>query len=76
MVPPVVCDNLRRALNSAAVPVTADGAEATLTGILATMVPKLVQARVGDDSVHPWCAMVAADLEPRMTWRTRQPPRG
>ena len=38
MVPPVVCDNLRHARNSAAVPVTADEAEATLTGILATMV--------------------------------------
>jgi helicase len=159
MVPPVVCDNLRHALNSAAVPVTADEAEATLTGILATMVPKLAQARVGDESkaalgrvlaaygqgnrdrsgrpdkgqgrgdlaraalliaanspeafhpgarhiaglpysslhqvleeaprylhwlacqglfgtIHPWCAIVAADLELRMTWRMLQPPRG
>jgi helicase len=27
-------------------------------------------------TVHPWCAIVAADLERRITWRMLQPPRG
>jgi helicase len=49
MVPPVESDNLRRALHGAVVPASADQAEAVLTGILATTVPKLAQARVGDD---------------------------
>jgi helicase len=159
MVPSVVCDNLRQALNRADVPATADEAEATLIRILAAMVPKLAQARVGDEgkaalarvlapygqgqrdlsgrpdkgpgrgdlaqaalliaanspeafhpgvrhiagipypalyqtleeaprylhwlacqglfgTIHPWCAIVAADLELRMSWRMLQPPRG
>jgi helicase len=154
MVPPVVCDNLRQALTGVPVPATADEAESVLAGILATAVPKLAQARVGDDgkaaltglltahgqavrqdsgsqrgdlaraalltvahspevfhpgvkqiggipyaamyqileeaprylhwlacqglfgTIHPWCAIVAADLELRITWRMLQPPRG
>ena len=32
------------------------------------------QARFG--TIHPWCAIVAADLELRITWRMLQPPRG
>ncbi len=32
------------------------------------------QARFG--TVHPWCAVVAADLELRIRWRMLQPPRG
>jgi helicase len=32
------------------------------------------QARFG--TIHPWCAVVAADLELRITWRMLQPPRG
>ena len=27
-------------------------------------------------TLHPWCAIVAADLERRITWRMLQPPRG
>jgi helicase len=27
-------------------------------------------------TIHPWCAIVAADLELRITWRMLQPPRG
>jgi helicase len=27
-------------------------------------------------TVHPWCAIVAADLERRVRWRNLQPPRG
>lgn len=159
MVPPAVCDSLRQSLSDAALPTTADQAEATLAAILATAVPKLAQARVGDDAkaslsrllssyeskrrasspgldggpqrgdlaraailavanspdafrpgvrqiggipyaaiyqileevprylhwivcqgrfgtIHPWCAIVAADLERRITWRMLQPPRG
>jgi helicase len=159
MVPPMVCDNLRQSLIDAAVPASAEQAEATLAAILATTVPKLAQARVGDDAkaallrlltsydperrapfstlssgpqpgdlaraalltvanspaafrpgvsqiggipyaamyqileeaprylhwiacqgrfgtIHPWCAIVAADLERRITWRMLRPPRG
>jgi helicase len=162
MVPPVVCDSLRQSLSDAAVPTSADQAEAALATILATTVPKLAQARVGDDAkaallrllasydpddakrrvpspglgagpqrgdlaraallavanspeafhpgvrqisgipyaamyqileemprylhwivcqgrfgtIHPWCAIVAADLERRITWRMLRPPRG
>ena len=32
------------------------------------------QARFG--TVHPWCAVVAADLELRIRWRMLRPPRG
>lgn len=32
------------------------------------------QARFG--TIHPWCAIVAADLELRIAWRMLQPPRG
>jgi helicase len=32
------------------------------------------QARFG--AIHPWCAVVAADLELRIRWRMLQPPRG
>jgi helicase len=159
MVPPVVCDHLRQALMDTAVPTCAKQAEATLAAILATAIPKLAQARVGDDAkatlirllasydqerrtsslrmdggpqrgdlakaallmvanspelfrpgvrqvggipyaamyqileeaprylhwiacqgrfgtLHPWCAIVAADLERRITWRMLRPPRG
>ncbi|MGD0557048.1 MAG: DEAD/DEAH box helicase [Streptosporangiaceae bacterium] len=159
MVAPAVCDSLRQSLTEATVPGSADEAEATLAGILATAVPKLAQARAGDDAkpalvrllaaydskrrapatgldggpqrgdlaraallavanspdafhpgvrqiggipyaamyqileemprylhwivcqgrfgtIHPWCAIVAADLERRITWRMLQPPRG
>jgi helicase len=27
-------------------------------------------------TLHPWCAVVASDLERRITWRSLQPPRG
>ena len=27
-------------------------------------------------TIHPWCAIVAADLERRITWRMLRPPRG
>jgi helicase len=163
MVPPVVCAELRHALASAPVPASADQAEATLAELLATLVPKLAQARAGEDSkaalarlsasfgragshaqsmpvarpdrgqergdlaraalltvarspgafrpgvrqiggvpypamypvleeaprylhclacqglfgtIHPWWAIVAADLERRTAWRLLQPPRG
>jgi helicase len=163
MVPPVVCAELRHAVASAPVPASADQAEATLAELLAALVPKLAQARVGEDSkaalarlsasfgragshahpmpaarparglepgdlaraalltvarspgafrpgvrqiggipypamypvleeaprylhwlacqglfgtIHPWCAIAAADLERRTAWRQLQPPRG
>jgi helicase len=159
MVPPVESDNLRQALRDAAVPTSADQAEAVLARILGTTVPKLAQARVSDDgkaalasllaahdraggalgarpddgqqrgdlaraallavanspgefypavrhiggvpypamyqvleeaprylhwlacqglfgTIQPWWAIVAADLELRITWRMLQPPRG
>lgn len=163
MVSPAVCAELRHALASVPVPVSADQAEAALAEVLATLVPKLAQASVGEDSkaalarllassgpagpdahsvpiarpdralergdlaraalltvarspgafhpgvrqiggipyaamypvleeaprylhwlacqglfgtIHPWCAIVAADLERRTAWRLLQPPRG
>jgi helicase len=159
MVPSVEGDQLRRALGAAAVPASAEQAEAMLAGILATTVPKLARARVSDDAktalarllaaydqgghapgarlesgqqrgdlaraalltvanepgafragvrqirgvpypaiyqvleeaprylhwlavqglfgtIHPWWAIVAADLELRIAWRMLQPPRG
>jgi helicase len=168
MVSPEVCDQMRCALSEAPVPAGPDQAERTLAEILATLVPKLAQARVGDDSkaalatlladldrpqpsglpdpagrldrgrpdsgrqrgdlaraallsvagspelfhpgvrriagipyaamypileeaprylhwiacqglfgtIHPWCAIVAADLELRIAWRALRPPRG
>jgi helicase len=159
MVPPMVCDNLRQSLSAAVVPASAEEAEATIAAIVASTVPKLAQARVGDDAkgaltrlltsfgsqrrvpsprqdtgpqrgdlaraallmvanspaafrpgvrqvggipyaaiyqileeaprylhwiacqgrfgtIHPWCAIVAADLERRVAWRMLRPPRG
>jgi helicase len=156
MVPSVESDHLRQALRGAAVPTSADQAEAALAAILATTVPKLARARVSDDAktalarllagygqqntgqqhtgqqrgdlaraalltvanapgafhpavrqiggvpypamyqvleeaprylhwlacqglfgtIHPWWAIVAADLELRIAWRLLQPPRG
>ena len=60
MVPPVEGDNLRRALHGAALPEDASQAEAVLAGILATMVPKLAQARVGDDGKAALAGLLAA----------------
>jgi helicase len=165
MVSPEVCDRLRGALGEVPVPAGPDQAEAVLAELLAVLVPKLAQARVGEDgkgalaytlatygaahplvslpgsdgvagesgqqrgdlaraalltvarapglfhpgvrqvngipyaamyqileeaprylhwiacqglfgTIHPWCAVVAADLELRTTWRMLQPPRG
>jgi helicase len=165
MVSPEVCDGLRGALSEVPVPSGPDQAEAVLVELLAALVPKLAQARVGEDgkaalahtlatyaavhplvplagsdgaaadtgyqrgdlaraalltvaraprafhpgvrqvngipyaamyqileeaprylhwiacqglfgTIHPWCAIVAADLELRTTWRMLQPPRG
>jgi helicase len=165
MVSPEVCDRLRGALGEVPVPSDPDQAEAVLAELLAALVPKLAQARVGEDgkaalarvlatygavhplvplaasdgiaadsgqqrgdlaraalltvarvpgafhpgvrqvsgipyaamyqileeaprylhwiacqglfgTIHPWCAIVAADLELRVTWRMLQPPRG
>ena len=163
MVDPQVCDRLRTELNDQSVPHGPDEAEAVLAEVLAAVVPKLAQARLGDDgkaaladllagyrkvrprsaldsmtgsdagqqrgdlaraalltvsrspdafrpgvrrihgipypalypileavprylhwiacqglfgTIHPWCAIVAADLELRTTWRMLQPPRG
>ena len=50
MVPAADSDHLRQALRGAAVPASADQAEAMLAGILATTVPKLARARVSDDA--------------------------
>jgi helicase len=50
MVPAVESDHLRQALQSTAVPGSADQAEAVLAGILAATVPKLARARVSDDA--------------------------
>jgi helicase len=49
MVPPVDSDHLRRSLQRASLPASADQAEAALIAILATTVPKLAQARIGED---------------------------
>jgi helicase len=165
MVSPEVCDRLRGALSEVSVPSHPDQAEAVLIELLAALVPKLAQARVGEDgkaalaytlatfgavhpvvspsgldgvagesgpqrgdlaraalltvarapslfhpgvrqvngipyaamyqileeaprylhwiacqglfgTIHPWCAIVAADLELRTAWRVLQPPRG
>jgi helicase len=163
MVEPEVCDRLRATLNGQPVPAGPEQAEAILAEVLAALVPKLVQARVGEDgksalaemlanygqvrrvrslatltesgggqqrgelaraalltvsrspdlfrpgvrriggipygamypilegaprylhwiacqgffgTIHPWCAIVAADLELRITWRMLRPPRG
>jgi helicase len=165
MVSPKICDRLRTALSDVPVPSGPDQAEALLAEVLATLVPKLAQARVGEDAkaalaealatygaqrpvlpgafadragsdggqqrgdlaraalltvarspgafragvrqvngipypamyqileeaprylhwiacqglfgtIHPWCAIVAADLELRATWRMLQPQRG
>jgi helicase len=165
MVSPEVCDQLRAALGAAPVPANPDQAERTLAEILAAVVPKLAQARVGEENkaalaklldscdragsafparfstaarpdsgrirgelaraailavagspelfhpgvrriggipypamypileetprylhwiacqglfgtIHPWCAIVAADLEMRIAWRMLRPPRG
>lgn len=50
MVSPVVCADVRRALASTPIPSSAEKAEAVLAEILAASVPKLAQARVGEDS--------------------------
>jgi helicase len=159
MVSPVLADSLRHALTAAPVPAGPDEAEELMAETLATLLPKLAQASVGDDAktavtrllaargqvtsqarpgpassprrgdlgraallavakspeafhpgvrqiggvpyaamyplleeaprylhwlasqglfgtLHPWCAIVAADLERRITWRMLQPPRG
>ena len=60
MVPPVESDNLRQALHDAAMPDSADQAEAVLAGILATTVPKLAQARVSDDAKTALARLLAA----------------
>lgn len=49
MVSPVVCADVRSALASTPIPSSAEKAEAVLAEILAASVPKLAQARVGDD---------------------------
>jgi helicase len=49
MVSPVVCADLRSAVASAPIPVSAEQAEAVLIEVLATIVPRLARARVGDD---------------------------
>jgi helicase len=49
MISPLVCADIRSVLASSPVPVSADEAEAVLTRVLATMVPKLSQARVSED---------------------------
>jgi helicase len=67
MVPPVDCDDLRRALHCAPAPDSADQAEAVLAGILATTVPKLAQARVSDDGKAALARLLAAhDQEERL----------
>src|SRR6202044_2728907 len=165
MVSPEVCDHVRAALSEVPVPSGPDQAEAILAELLAALVPKLAQARVGEDgkaalahtlatygalrplmsvagadgavsdsgpqrgdlaraalltvarapdafhvgvrqisgipyaamyqvleeapcylhwiacqglfgTIHPWCAIVAADLELRTRWRMLQPRRG
>jgi helicase len=159
MVSPEVCDQLRAALGAAPVPRDPDQAERTLAEVLAAQVPKLAQARVGEENkaalarlleshdpgssrlalrpdsgrgrgdlaratllavagspesfhpgvrriggipypamypileeaprylhwiacqglfgtIHPWCAIVAADLERRIAWRMLRAPRG
>src|SRR5262249_20175403 len=50
MVSPVVCADMRRALASMPIPSSAEKAEARLAELLATLVPKLAQARVSDGS--------------------------
>jgi helicase len=60
MVAPVEGDSLRQALHHAAVPESADQAEAVLAGILARTVPKLAQARVSDDGKAALASMLAA----------------
>jgi helicase len=60
MVPSVESDHLRQALRDVVVPASADQAEAVLARILATTVPKLARARVGDDSKTALAKLLAA----------------
>lgn len=60
MVPAMESDHLRRALQSTAVPASADRAESVLVGILAATVPKLARARVSDDAKTALARLLAA----------------
>ena len=64
MVPVVESDHLRQALAGAALPASADEAEAVLAGVVATAVPKLAQARVSDEAKGALASLLA-DYDPR-----------
>jgi ATP-dependent DNA helicase len=61
MISPVVCADLRRALASTPVPASAEEAEAALARILAAWVPKLAQARVGNDGKAALARLLASE---------------
>jgi helicase len=60
MVPPSEGDGLRQALHNAAPPADARQAEAVLARVLATIVPKLAQARVSEDGKPALARLLAA----------------
>jgi helicase len=79
MVSPAVCADLRTALASAPIPASAEQAEAVLIEVLATIVPKLARARVGDDGKAALARLLTtAGHTARMGPRglTSQPERG
>ena len=60
MISPAVCADVRSALASTPIPSSAEQAEAVLAGILAALVPKLAQARVGDDGKAALAGLLSA----------------